>query len=141
MRGDAVPRKDTWLPAPSVPMAPGDQPSQLTAPTRRRWAFIGADALPADPDARAHERRGRRWLFLSYVVCPCHVPVTLVIVSAVLGGSALGAAVTGNAFRVGVLFTVAYAVAVWRGFRQIRWAKRIEAGRSLECTPGGCAAT
>jgi len=128
-------------PAPSVPMTPRDQPSPLTG-TRRRWAFIGADALPADPEARAHERRGRRWLFLSYVLCPCHVPVMLVILSAVLGGGALATAVTGDAFRVGVLFTAAYAVALWRGFRQIRWAKRIEAGRrSLECTPDGCVVT
>ena len=107
--------------------------------SRRRWAFIGADALPVDPVARARETRGRRWLLLSYLLCPCHLPVTLVALGALAGGTAFGAALTGNAFRVGVALTIAYGLAVWRGLRHIRWAKRIEAaGGRVDCAPEGC---
>ncbi|MDE0805559.1 MAG: hypothetical protein OSA99_19840 [Acidimicrobiales bacterium] len=101
--------------------------------------FFGADALPDDPTARLHERRGRRWLVLSYLLCPCHIPITLALIGAVLGGSALGAVLTGNAVRVAVVLTSLYGVVLWRGFRQIRIAKRLEAsGRTLICTPTGC---
>lgn len=106
---------------------------------RRRWAFIGADALPADPVARAREKRGRRWLVVSYLLCPCHLPVTLVALGALAGGTAFGAALTGNAFGVGAVLTIAYGVTVWRGLRHIRWAKRIEAaGGRVDCLPDGC---
>lgn len=105
----------------------------------QRWVFFGPDALPEDPTARDHERRGRRWLVVSYVLCPCHIPITLAVLGAAFGGSALGAALTGNALRVGIVLTALYALVLWRGFRQIRIAKRLEAdGQMLNCTPAGC---
>lgn len=108
--------------------------------THGRWVFIGKSALPSDPTARRHEKRGRRWLVVSYLLCPCHLPVTLALLGAGLGGTTLGAAITGNALRVGIVLTVAYAVVLWRGFRQIRWAKSIEAaGGTVSCQPEGCA--
>lgn len=107
-----------------------------------RWAFLGKSSLPSDPQAREHEQRGRRWLVLSYFLCPCHVPITLLLVGAAFGSTAFGAAVTGNALRVGIVLTAAYGVVLWRGFRQIRRAKRIEAaGGTLRCTPDGCTVT
>ena len=107
--------------------------------TKRQWAFFGKSSLPTDPQARQHEKRGRKWLVVSYFLCPCHVPITLALVGAVAGGTAFGAAVTGNALRVGIILTAAYGVVLWRGFRQIRRAKWIEkAGGSVRCTPDGC---
>ena len=54
----------------------------------------------------------------------------------------MGAAITANALRVGIVLTAAYGVVLWRGFRQIRRAKRIEAaGGTLNCTPDGCTVT
>lgn len=110
-----------------------------TTPGQSRWAFVGESALPVDPVAREHEKRGRRWLVVSYLFCPCHIPITLAVLGAVFGGSTIGAAVTGNALRFGVMLTAIYALVLWRGFRQIRVAKRIEAaGGSLTCTTRGC---
>ncbi len=107
-----------------------------------RWTFLGEASLPADPTARSHEKRGRRLLITSFLFCPCHVPILLALVGALLGGTVVGAALTGNALRVGVVLTSIYAVLVWRGFRQIRRAKRIEAtGGKLRCTTGGCTAS
>lgn len=91
------------------------------------------------PEAREYEKRGRRWLVVSYFLCPCHVPLALALAGALFGGSAFGAAITGNALRVGVVLTAAYAVVLWLGFRRIRMAKRIEAaGGTVECTRDGC---
>jgi len=117
----------------SAPTAP------VTSEPKPRWVFFGRSSLPSDPEARQREKRGRRWLVVSYFLCPCHVPITLAILGAVFGGTAAGAAITGNAFRVGAVLTTAYAVVLWRGFRHIRRAKRIEAARGkLACTAGGC---
>jgi hypothetical protein len=113
--------------------------SLFRPPTAGRWSFFGSSSLPTDPIARSHEKRGRRWLVLSYLFCPCHIPLTLALLGALLSGSAVGAAITGNAVRVGVALTAVYAVILWRGFREIRRAKRIEAaGGVLACTPRGC---
>lgn len=106
---------------------------------KRQWAFFGPSALPADPVARSHEKRGRKWLFVSYFLCPCHIPITLALIGAALGGTTIGAALTGNALRVGIALTALYGVVLWRGFRQIREAKRIEAeGGTITCRPRGC---
>lgn len=115
-----------------------DAPASVGA-AKRRWAFFGESSLPTDPQARQHEKRGRRWLVVSYFLCPCHVPITLAVIGAIAGGTAFGAALTGNALRVGIVLTASYSVVLWHGFRQIRRAKRIEAaGGSLRCTPDSC---
>lgn len=109
---------------------------------RQRWVFFGEDALPADPQARRFEQRGRKWLVASYLFCPCHTPIVLAAAAAAFGGTTFGAAVTGNAVRVGAVLTAIYALLLWRGFRQIRIAKRIEAaGGTVQCTPAGCEVT
>lgn len=107
-----------------------------------RWTFFGPSSLPADPVARSYEKRGRKWLFVSYFLCPCHIPITLGLIGVAFGGTAIGAAVSGNPLRVGAALTLLYAIVLWRGFRQIRRAKRIEAaGGTLTCTPDGCEIT
>ena len=111
----------------------------MPRPKPGRWQFIGKSSLPLDPAAREHERRGRRWLFVSYFLCPCHIPLTMALLGVLFGGTALGAALAGNAFRVGAVLVVAYSVVLWRGFRQIRLANRIEAGGgTISCTPDRC---
>lgn len=109
--------------------------SSTTTPS----GFFGESSLPADPRAREDERRGRRWLVVSYLFCPCHIPLALALLGAVFGGSAVGAAITGNTLRFGIGLTFIYAAVLWRGFRLIRRAKRIEAsGGVLTCTRAGC---
>lgn len=104
-----------------------------------QWTFFGEGSLPADPTARSHEKRGRKWLVISYLFCPCHIPITLALIGAAFGGTAIGAALTGNALRVGIVLTAIYALVLWQGFRQIRRAKQIESeGGAITCTPAGC---
>jgi len=79
---------------------------------------------------------------VSYFLCPCHLPITLALLGAAFGGTAFGAALTGNGVAVGVVMTGGYGVVLWRGFRQISRAKRIEAaGGTISCTRDGCAVT
>lgn len=111
-------------------------------PTEGRWTFFGASSLPTDPLARSHEKRCRRWLMVSYRFCPCHIPLTLALLGALLGGSTFGAALAGNGIHVGVVLTAVYAGVLWRGFREISRAKWIEvAGGVLACTAQGCETT
>lgn len=121
-------------PSPRPDVEPKTRPRPIV-----RSSFFGEASLPSRPEARQHEKRGRRWLVVSFLLCPCHVPLALALAAAVLGGSTLGAAITGNGLRVGIVMTALYALMLWRGFRLIRQAKRLEAqGGRLDCTANGC---
>jgi len=132
----ATPPQIDHVPTPAAPATIGKRQRP------ERWSFFGESSLPEDPAAREHERRGRKWLFVSYFLCPCHVPITLALAGVLFGGTAFGAVITGNALRVGIVLTSGYVFVLWRGFRQIRRAKRIEAaGGTISCAPGGCTVT
>ena len=84
-------------------------------------------------DPAALERRGRRWLIWSFVFCPCHLPISMAVLAAIFGGSALGALIDRNTLGVGILFGVTYTVGVAIGFRHLRAAA---AGK--DCSGGTC---
>lgn len=129
-------------------LRPGDGNQATPGPTDRRpdparaggrWVFLSRSSLPTDPTARRLEKRGRWWLAVSYVLCPCHLPVTLSLAGLAFGGTALGSTIAGHATWVGIALTSAYAVVLWRGFRQLRRSKRaLAAGESLQCSTSGC---
>ena len=123
--------------ATSPGRAPAPHPSRPGARVPRA-SFFGPASLPTDPVARAQERRGRRWLVASYVLCPCHLPVTLALLGVVVGGTSLGAAVTGNALAVGAVLTLLYGAALVKGFGLIRRAKAIEAAGGAGCPGAAC---
>lgn len=76
---------------------------------------------------------------MSYVLCPCHLPVTLGLLAAAFGGSAFGAAITGQSVAVGAVLVVLYLLVLWRGFRSLRRAKALAGpGGSIACSPNGC---
>lgn len=78
--------------------------------------------MPAD--AVATERRGRRWLILSFLACPCHLPLTLGALAAVLGGTALGAALRDHVWVAGGIIALTWAAGTARGLWLIREAER-----------------
>ena len=84
--------------------------------------------------ANESERRGRRWLMWSFIFCPCHLPVTMTVLGAVLGGTAFGALITRNTITVGVGFGILYAVGLAIGFRHLRTARRSSTTCSLQPT-------
>lgn len=89
------------------------------------------------PDARAAENRGRLWLVLGFVLCPCHLPLTMAVLGTFVGGGVLGAAVR-DAWMLGTAMAVLYGLTVWRGFVHLRRAKAaLGPGESLTCSPAG----
>jgi len=111
---------------------------------RSRWAFVGSSSLPADPAARRAEQRGRRWLVLSYILCPCHLRLNLALIGTGLGGTAFGARIGANRWAVGAMLTALWVLVLWRGFHQIRRANALEAsetepGYRGACLSGACA--
>ena len=85
------------------------------------------------PNPDVLERRGRRWLIWSFLLCPCHLPISMSVLAAVLGGSALGPVISRNTLGVGLVLGALYLAGVAVGFRYIRSAT---AGRN--CAAGSC---
>lgn len=79
------------------------------------------------------ERRGRAWLMWSFIICPCHLPVTMTVIGTLLGGSALGTFLTRNTLAVGVVLGALYAVGLFIGFRHLRAAAAAKDCRDSNC--------
>ena len=83
--------------------------------------FATAPQAIESPDL---EKRGRLWLIVSFLACPCHLPLTLGILAVVLGGTALGAAVREHALLAGIIITSVWVAGTGRGLWLIRQAER-----------------
>jgi len=70
------------------------------------------------------ERRGRAWLLWSFLLCPCHLPWTLAILTTVFAGTSLGVAVRDHVWIAGAAVTTAWVIGTGYGFRLIRRAER-----------------
>jgi mercuric ion transport protein len=75
-----------------------------------------------DGAAQSAENRGLAWVIGAFVICPCHLPLTLTLAAALLGGTAAGAALRGHPFIAGAIITLAWVAATWHGFRLMRRA-------------------
>lgn len=76
------------------------------------------------------ERRGRAWLLWSFLLCPCHLPLTLAVLGTVLAGTSLGVVVRDHAWAAGTIISAAWIAGTGYGLRLIRRAER---------TGGACA--
>lgn len=70
------------------------------------------------------ERRGRWWLIWSFLLCPCHLPLSLAVLGTVLAGTGLGAVLRDHAVAAGVVITAAWLVGTGYGLRLIRQAQQ-----------------
>lgn len=82
-----------------------------------------SDSVAAVAGPAPLERRGRRWIFGSFALCPCHLPLTLGILVTVLGGTAAGAVLRDNIVLAGAVITAGWVAGTWRGFRLVRLAQ------------------
>lgn len=73
--------------------------------------------------ASLDERRGRWWVFGSFVLCPCHLPVTLAVFGWVFGGTAAGIAVRDHPWIAAAIVTVARLAGTAYGFVLLQRAK------------------
>lgn len=101
----------------------------MAAPTHTPLPPSSVEAVPGE----GLERRGRKWLVLSFLFCPCHLPVTLALLAMIGGGTALGSAVSGNIVLAAVILTAIWAYGTARGFRYVHRANKGE----LSCAVPG----
>jgi len=121
----------TTEPVTTAPLAPLPSSSSGRSGVPRADGFRLTDG--SDPDARKLENRGRLWIVVAYVLCPCHLPVTLSLLAMTLGGTTLGGVIATNAWPVGIALGTLSTLAVWRAFRHLRRAQA--AG---DCGTGAC---
>ena len=71
---------------------------------------------------QAH-RRGVTWIVGSFVLCPCHLPVTLWVAGALLSGSAAGSLLLGHPYVAGVMLGILWLAGTLYGFHLMRRAR------------------
>lgn len=69
------------------------------------------------------ENRGLAWVIGSFVLCPCHLPITLWWVALLLSGTAAGALLRNHPVIAAVVVTVLWLAGTWRGVRYLLIAR------------------
>ena len=70
------------------------------------------------------ENRGLVWVIGAFVICPCHLPITLWVAVTLLSGTAAGALLRGHPYIAGAIITLAWMAATWHGIRYLQRARR-----------------
>ena len=63
-------------------------------------------------------------MFGSFLLCPCHLPLTLAVLAAVLGGTGAGAVLADNLVVAGGVIAVLWLAGTAYGFHLLRRAQR-----------------
>ena len=69
------------------------------------------------------DRRGIAWVIGSFVLCPCHLPITFAVVGVVLGGTALGVLFRSHLFIAGAIISITWLAGTLHGFNLVRRAR------------------
>ncbi len=86
-----------------VPQTPAQEEHQTTSPSQNKA-----------------QRHGIVWIMGSFLFCPCHLPLTLGLLAAIFGGTALGAVLVHYSLIAGIVITSIWATGTWYGFRKLR---------------------
>jgi len=70
------------------------------------------------------ENRGLAWLIGAFLICPCHLPLTLGLAAILLSGTAAGVLLRDHLFLAGAVITVAWVAGTWRGISFLRSASK-----------------
>ena len=71
----------------------------------------------------AGENHGLAWVIGSFLLCPCHLPLTLGLAATLLTGTTLGAALRRHPKAAGIVVTVAWIGGTARGL----WLMKVRA--------------
>lgn len=82
------------------------------------------DRVAAATSSPVTERQGRRWIFGSFLLCPCHLPLTLAVVSSLAGGTVIGGLLRDHVVLAGSIISLGWLVGTANGFRLVRHAQR-----------------
>jgi mercuric ion transport protein len=95
--------------------------AEPAATPNARGSSDRCEVRAAEPPRQA---RGLAWVAGAFVICPCHLPITLAVGAALLGSTAAGVALRAHPIVAGLLITIAWALATWHGFRLMGGARR-----------------
>jgi len=68
------------------------------------------------------ENRGLAWVLGAFVICPCHLPLTLWAAAALLSGTTAGLLLRQHIYVAGAVISAVWAAATWRGILYFRAA-------------------
>ena len=74
--------------------------------------MMRSEACPVTPTPTHDEKRGLAWVAGAFLICPCHLPLTMAFATTVLAGTAAGVLLRAHPRAAGVL-----TAAAWRGAR------------------------
>jgi hypothetical protein len=89
---------------------------------RKQLCSMGEGAA-CSVSAELVERRGMVWIMWAFLICPCHLPLTLWLAATLFTGTALGAALRGHPAVAGTIITLVWLAATWRGIHLMRSAQ------------------
>ena len=81
--------------------------------------------VPVTPEQA--ENRGIAWLIGAFLICPCHLPLTLGLAALLLSGTAAATVLQDYRYLAGAIITVAWLAGTWRGIRHLQAARRYAA--------------
>ena len=89
---------------------------------------IGADSCAREEGCCAitpeqAESRGMIWVVGAFLICPCHLPLTLALVAVLFSGTAAGALLQEHPYAAGSFVTAAWLAATLRGVLYFRSAR------------------
>ncbi|HET9387245.1 MAG TPA: mercury resistance protein [Gemmatimonadales bacterium] len=64
--------------------------------------------------------RGVAWVAGAFLICPCHLPLTLALATTALAGTTAGLVLGAHWLAAGVFITLAWLAATWHGIRLVR---------------------
>jgi len=66
------------------------------------------------------EHRGMAWVIGAFLICPCHLPLTLAAMAALLSGTVAGTLLQSHPYIAGLAITVVWGAATARGLLYFR---------------------
>lgn len=84
----------------------------------------GGDPTGATTGIPVIEQRGRRWIVGSFLLCPCHLPLTLAILASLAGGTVIGGLLRDHVLLAGLVISLGWVAGTANGFRLVRHAQR-----------------
>ena len=98
--------------------------NRTTAPVPKRVVNCTVTLTPA------RKNRGMLWIIGAFLVCPCHLPLTMALAGMLLAGTTAGALLRSHPVAAGALMTLVWVAGTWRGFFWLRAARRFAAART-----------
>jgi hypothetical protein len=71
------------------------------------------------------ENRGIAWVVGAFLLCPCHLPLTLGLAATLLAGTGVGAALRGHLVLAGAVIALAWLAATWHGLYLLHSARTL----------------